>query len=262
MPNNEEFQIIYPLEWVAYEKKKDVFSFALVGYPVFPNGFVSYDDIDNLSELEYVIYLNEYDEDGIKVSIRKLSRFKFSTENASTQQMEYTNSHGLSANGDFYEERSKPKKNLLEGWRWVKQAEVDLGMLEVNNSQAQGDHNLKGFGLVCFLSHQVCEKALKGGVYAICGGKDARKINDHNLSPRVHMIRARVRLNDPRFQSLTSIIGHTNLLEDYYLKTRYPNCWKGDKIPADQFTSSEANNALASAKLVLEKVKGEIMPQT
>lgn len=253
-------EIIDPLEWVAYKKRKesDVFTFAQVGYPILPSDFISYDDI-KISSLKYVIYLRKDDENGTEVSISKLSKFKFPIEDTRIQQSEMlaspqVNSNALQPSAVFLHHCYA---NPSEGRRWIKQAEVDFGMLEVNNSQAQGDHSLEGFGLVCFLSHQVCEKALKGGVYAICG-KDARKINDHSLLGRAYTIQPR----KPGL-CLTSIIEHITPLEKYYLNTRYPNRWpKDNKIPAEHFTFSDANEAMASAKFVLEKVKEEIMPQT
>ena len=139
--------------------------------------------------------------------------------------------------------------NKKEGWRWVKQADVDYMMLVKNNDLAQTDPNLQGYGLVCFLSHQVSEKALQGGVCAICG-KDERKITDHSLIRRAHMLQAR------KPGQTIGLQHHVSILDKYYLNTRYPNCWEQyADIPADHFTASQANSALDSAKFVLEMVK-------
>lgn len=153
-----DVEIIDPLEWVAYEKKKNVFTIAQVGYPILPSDFVSYDNIKDISSLKYVIYLREYDEDGKKVSIRKLSKFKFTIEDTSTEMLASPQMESLkvSAHSDeFYlssssQPQHKPTKNTSEGWRWVKQAEVEFGMLEVNNLHAQDDPTLRGFGWCVF----------------------------------------------------------------------------------------------------------------
>ena len=140
-----------------------------------------------------------------------------------------------------------PQVNVREGWRWMKQADVDFSMLDVINIQAKRDHTLKGFGLVCYLSHQVSEKALQGGVYSFYG---EIQIAHHNLLPRASMI-----CQSGQTLSL-ELIARISSLEGYYLDTRYPNCWPDyEDIPADHFTSSQANEAMESAKLVLETVK-------
>ena len=169
-----------------------------------------------------------------------------------SEQKFYSSSWSHGSNHGAYSFFTDPhtETNTVEGWRWVKQAEVDFGMLQLINPLAQENPILRGFGLVCFLSHQVCEKALKGGVYAICG-KDARNINDHSLSGRAYMIQAR------KPSQTFGLIGHISPLEKYYLNTRYPNLWEGCKdIPADRFTSIQANEATESARFVLETVKG------
>ena len=143
--------------------------------------------------------------------------------------------------------------NKSEGWRWVKQADVDYRMLVQISDLAQSDPDLQGYGLVCYLSHQVSEKALQGGVYAICG-KDERDITDHSLSRRAHMLKAR----KPR--RTNGLLHHVTTLDDYYLKPRYPNWWEHDTgIPADHYTASQAKDAVDSAKFVLGMVK-DLMP--
>ena len=153
-----------------------------------------------VSPLKYVIYLEENDEVGKTVSIQELSKLQISTRDRDRSIQPRSNSVNLPSKisesnlrwvdieanavaqggqvnlGNFSSNHGT--LHIAKGERWVKQAEVDFGMLEVNNSQAQKNPTLKGFGLVCFLSHQVCEKALKGGVHANCRYKDEGK-NPH-----------------------------------------------------------------------------------
>jgi sacsin len=156
--------------------------------------------------------------------------------------------------GTFFSESTfeNTQSNVRDGWRWVKQAALDYRMLVLNNKLAQEDNDLKGYGLVCFLSHQVCEKALQGAVNAICG-KDERNIPDHNLSRRAYMIQAR------KIHQTFGLIQHVSDLETYYLDTRYPNRWRNNDIPADQFTAQQANDAVNSAQFVLKMVE-TLMP--
>ena len=162
--------------------------------------------------------------------------------------------HGMKFGTFFSESPSEnTESNIKDGWRWVQQAQLDFKMLILNNKLAQEDDSLKGYGLVCFLSHQVSEKALQGGVYAICG-KDERNITDHNLARRAYMIQAR------KLGQTFGLISHVSTLQNYYLDTRYPNRWKQYEIPADQFSPQQANEAVESARFVLEMVK-MLMPQ-
>ena len=51
------------------------------------------------------------------------------------------------------------RPNTTEGMRWVRQAEIDLEVLQSCQNQASSNH---GFAHVCYIAHQVVEKALKG----------------------------------------------------------------------------------------------------
>ena len=66
---------------------------------------------------------------------------------------------------DSNEDFTRPSVNLSEGKRWLKQAEKDHEVLCVNHCQMTTKPELANH--VCFLAHQVAEKALKGGKY-IC----------------------------------------------------------------------------------------------
>lgn len=159
-------------------------------------------------------------------------------------------SSGFGASSFFHESSQTNKEgDVAEGWRWIKQAEVDFRMLVASNTVAQQDPDLKGYGLVCYMAHQVAEKALQGGVFALCG-KDKRNITDHNLSHRAYMIQAK------KLGQTFGLLSHVTPLESYYLNTRYPNRWPNDTdIPADHYSASEAEAALDHAKFVLEMVK-------
>ena len=154
---------------------------------------------------------------------------------------------------DYYPfDNVKEEKNPEEGHRWVLQAEAEFRVLMVVHSQLSA---CSGYGYVCFMAHQVVEKALKGGVYALCG-MDGRSLIDHNLSRHAQALQA------VRPEEAFGLADHAIPLEDYYLKTRYPNQWKGyTNIPFGHYTQKDADRAKDSAKAVLDTVKG-IMPPT
>ena len=137
-----------------------------------------------------------------------------------------------------------------EGNRWVEQAETDYNVLCVIHSEAR---NAKGYGHVCFMAHQVTEKALKGAVYALCG-MDGRGLLDHNLSRHAHALQTAVP------ESTQGLAENTYPLESYYVDTRYPNCWPGyTDTPSDHYDENQANKAKDHSKFVLDIVRN-IMP--
>ena len=149
----------------------------------------------------------------------------------------------------FDDEREE--KDPEEGHRWVKQAEAEFKVLMVVHSQLSA---CSGYGSVCFMAHQVVEKALKGGVYALCG-MDGRSLIDHNLSRHAQALQAE------KPEETLGLADHTIPLEDYYLKTRYPNQWKGyTDIPFDHYIQEDADQAKDHAKAVLDIVNSVMPP--
>ena len=160
---------------------------------------------------------------------------------SSSSSTRYT-THGYFPFGKIEDDR-----DTNEGWRWILQAEAEFKVLaHVHDNQEASS----GYGYVCFMSHQVAEKALKGGVYAFWG-MDGRRLIDHNLSRHAYALQAVKSLE------MQGLIGHCTPIEDYYLKTRYPNQWKGcSDIPFDHYTKEDADAAIVHAEEVLEIVKG------
>ena len=141
-------------------------------------------------------------------------------------------------------------KNPAEGRRWLRQACIDFGVLLTNFSHAS-DNN--GYAHVCFMAHQVAEKALKGAVYALCG-PDARTLVDHNLS------RNALALQTVKPKETYDLPLHCSPLECHYLNTRYPNRWPGyTDAPSDHYDQEEAETAKNHADKVLRVVQ-LIMP--
>ena len=133
-----------------------------------------------------------------------------------------------------------------EGRRWVEQAKTDFNVLCSIYDMAS---DTNGYGYVCFMAHQVAEKALKGGIYVFCG-MDDRGLVDHNLGRHAHT------LVTVAPGETVDLIQNSIPLESYYLDTRYPNRWSSYRdTPADHYSEHHADVARRNAKKVLDIVK-------
>ena len=118
------------------------------------------------------------------------------------------------SHGGFFDGNFSPPINEHEARQWVRQAVVDCKALEALLTNAQRDDELSSH--VCFMAHQVAEKALKGGMYATCGlGENSLK--SHNISPLAHAMEA------VRPVKACGLAALTSPLEPYYFDTRSPN---------------------------------------
>ena len=135
----------------------------------------------------------------------------------------------------------RPSKKPQVGNNWFRQAEVEYRGLAVLE---KADATLSC--LVCFLAHQVAEKALKGGMFAECG---EATVHYHNLTPLAYALQN----EQPGFTQ--GLATHTIPLESYYLEARYPNRWPGHATPANKYTPEEAQEAQKHAAAILETVR-------
>ena len=185
---------------------------------------------------------------GLGSFFNRWDRMAHTHRNTSNLEDEHRAKHPTSASpfGNVREDR-RPE----EGRRWVEQAEIDYSVLCDIHSKASTE--LK-YGHVCFLAHQVAEKALKGGVYALCG-MDGRGLTDHNLTRHAYALQT----SEP--EQTHGLAQHCKPLESHYLDTRYPNRWQlYTDTPSHHYTQEGARRAKESAKTVLEIVKS-VMPQ-
>ena len=180
---------------------------------------------------------------------RTASRHSAYSENEREYFSQGSRSHHASSYFFPFEE-VKDERNPEEGERWVKQAEIEFKVLSLVHSQADVCF---GYSYICFMAHQVVEKALKGGVYALCG-MDGRSLMDHNLSRHAYALEAK------KPESCGGLVMHSTPLENYYLNTRYPNRWNGyTDAPAEHYSQEQADEAKEHAKAVLANVRA-IMP--
>ena len=150
----------------------------------------------------------------------------------------------------FAQFRGRMQKRPEEGRRWVKQAVVDFKVLcgIYDSLPAIGNR----FGHVCFMAHQVAEKALKGGVYALCGMDDTG-LKDHELGRHACALETAC----PGLQT-KGLHSHASSLKDYYIEPRYPNKWPSPNIPADYYDEEKASKAREDSKAVLDTVRSII----
>ena len=142
---------------------------------------------------------------------------------------------------------STPQPNISEGRCWVQQAEYDFMAVEALHDKAVASGN-KLFSHVCFMAHEVAEKALKGGVYAVCG-LNAEYLKDHQINNLSRMLRGE------RMDLAADLPSLTASLERYYLGTRFPNRCPPGCVPSDQFTVADAQQARENAGKILTIVK-------
>ena len=128
-----------------------------------------------------------------------------------------------------------------EGRRWLRQATVECKVLNVLCDQmtSLGDDEIAGH--VCFMAHQVAEKVLKAGMYAVCG-LDDRGLKDHALTRHAYALQTEKPIET------VLLAHHTVSLETYYLDTRYPNRHSPPTIPADIYSSVKALEAKEHAE--------------
>ena len=125
-----------------------------------------------------------------------------------------------------------------EGRRWLKQAERDYD---------DALYNLKGhrYNLVCFLSQQAAEKALKAFLY----NSGEEQVIGHSVGD---LIQWTISLNK-EFKT----IQNARTLDLYYIPTRYPNGIPGG-VPYEAFDEESAKKALNLAASVIELVQQKV----
>lgn len=250
-------KILCPTEWVGYESGVD-YVFAQVAYPVPPN---------NEQELpeQYKIYLHQDDFEGkivsssklVKLYTMKLEAHSSSTLRASGSRIAASQTTSFDPNPkacqpNSNQEACQPNPKEEEGLRYIEQARVDFDLSEVVKEIKQKGN----YGLVCFLSQQIAEKALQGAVLYYFGkfkqDKNKKKSPWHTLEERASMLTYKIKL--PKED-----IDYLKTLEEYYLKTRYPNRWPNDGgIPAEHYDRQQAETALKYAKDILDTVREKL----
>jgi HEPN domain-containing protein len=122
-----------------------------------------------------------------------------------------------------------------ESRRWLDQALEDLVSAQV---LLDGER----FYLVCFMAHQIAEKALKAYLYS--AGEEA--VIGHGIE----RLASQASRHDPEFGHLREQI---SVLDTYYVPTRYPNSIP-DGIPAHAYNRRSAEDAMSLTRRTVEFV--------
>lgn len=131
-----------------------------------------------------------------------------------------------------------------EARRWLRQAEEDFKYAKVL-------FEVGGWYMVCFLAHQVVEKALKAFLYS----QGEVKVIGHSVLKLLE----RATSYDEAWKALRRMV---KPLEGYYVEARYPNTLSEEYIPAEFFEREEAESALVTAEKVLNLMKAKLKPET
>ena len=136
--------------------------------------------------------------------------------------------------------------NVREGKRWLSQAEADYQAL-LALYQDTGAHPDVCCN-VCFMAHEVAEKALKAGRYATCG-LSGNHLKHHEL---IHHAYALMSVRQEATRGLDQLV---KPLEPYYLFTRFPNKYEGDIVPKDMYNRQHALDAKITASKILQIIQ-------
>ena len=164
---------------------------------------------------------------------------------AKEQEHMYYRKHGYGAGsslGGFY---TRPKPDQKTAAVWIKQAEADLNALQV--LQDHTNHLPQVCAHVCFLAHEVAEKALKAGMYAVCGL--------HPESLRYHDLYSHAGALEQERPALTfGLRVYASSLKNHYLKPRFPNQYHPPTAPSDVYTQDQARDAKQKAQKIFDMV--------
>ena len=130
----------------------------------------------------------------------------------------------------------KRSKYQKEAKRWYDQSREDLKSAKILLDNER-------YYMVCFVSQQIAEKALKSVIYL--------NKEDLVLGHSIKKLADWAGQYDDTFKELGKEIA---ILDSYYIPTRYPNGLP-DSIPAEVFSSSSAQKTYKLAKITIKEVK-------
>ena len=144
---------------------------------------------------------------------------------------------------------SAPVRDGVEGKRWLQQAGTDYLACRLLCDSV--DRYPAVCCNVCFMAHEVAEKALKAGRYVTCGMTDPAELIHHRLSHHAYALVSLL----PR-QLTDRLHEYASYLEPFYLKTRFPNQYQHGIIPFQRFTREDALHAKHVAEEIWRIVYG------
>ena len=166
-----------------------------------------------------------------------------STQSSFYKQEKFSGDHTSSDNSAF---QVLPEPETAKVW--LEQAQCDL--LAVQNLLKQSSLEKNICAHVCFLAHQVAEKALKAGMYD--------KFGLHPAVLKWHQLTGHARAIERHISSASGLEALASMLEAYYLKTRYPNLHHPPSVPSRYYQLQQAEQAEQTARRILEIIQSII----
>ena len=139
-----------------------------------------------------------------------------------------------------------PTPDQKEAERWLRQASSDLKAMNIlKNEVIRESISCQ----VMFMAHEVVEKTLKAGMYALIG------INSNSESLTKHYLTSHARaLSSVKPGQLTTLPQLATSMEPFYLETRFPNRCPYPKAPVDIHKSDQAFTAADCAEKIFELI--------
>ena len=140
-----------------------------------------------------------------------------------------------------------PKPDKIEAERWLRQAHSDLKAMKVLHNAL---NTVPVSCQVAFLAHEVIEKALKAGMYALIGiNPNSESLVQHKLTSHAYAILSE---RPGQLEELPRIASE---MESSYLDTRFPNRHRKPQAPVDIFQPDQARKKSDMADRVYELIK-------
>ena len=142
---------------------------------------------------------------------------------------------------------TQPAPDNVEAKRWLRQAEADCCSLQVLKRSVLNE--TKTASTLCFLAHQVVEKALKACTYQLFG-LDQSCLQQHQLvflADAIHSYKC-----SSQTENLCKI---ASSLDHHYLKSQYPDAHQSPTAPVDVYNAVEAKECADAAETALKIVQ-------
>ena len=139
---------------------------------------------------------------------------------------------------------TQPAPDNVEAKRWLRQAEADCCSLRVLKRSVLNE--TKTASTLCFLAHQVVEKALKACTYQLFG-LDQSCLQHHQLVCLADAIHS--------YKCSSQTENLCKSLEHHYLKSQYPDAHQSPTAPVDVYNAVEAKECAEAAETALNIVQ-------
>ena len=136
----------------------------------------------------------------------------------------------------------KPKPDVTEAKRWLRQASSDREAMKILLDSLSTKHVSCQ---VAFLAHEVVEKALKAGMYKLIGiNPSCESLVHHKLTSHACAI------SSEKPGQIEELPGIASKMESSYLDTRFPNRYPIPFAPVDKYCPEQARNNAEMAETV------------